>query len=54
MPHAELVVHPEYILFENLPGIEKTEDITPKFWENRFEQINNFENNRRFRKRNFG
>ncbi|HCQ13856.1 PPK2 family polyphosphate kinase [Flavobacterium sp.] len=36
-------VHPEYILFENLPGIEKVEDITPKFWEDRFEQINNFE-----------
>jgi PPK2 family polyphosphate:nucleotide phosphotransferase len=36
-------VHPEYILNENLPGIEKVEDITPKFWENRMEQINNFE-----------
>ncbi|GAA4041262.1 PPK2 family polyphosphate kinase [Flavobacterium chungnamense] len=36
-------VHPEYILFENLPGIEKVEDIKPQFWENRFEQINNFE-----------
>jgi len=36
-------VHPEYILNENLPGIEKAEDITPEFWENRFEQINNFE-----------
>ncbi len=36
-------VHPEYILFENLPGIEKVEDITSHFWENRFEQINNFE-----------
>jgi len=36
-------VHPEYILFENLPGIEKVEDIKPEFWENRFEQINNFE-----------
>ncbi len=36
-------VHPEYILFENIPGIENVEDITPKFWENRFEQINNFE-----------
>lgn len=36
-------VHPEYILFENLPGIEKVEDITPQFWENRFQQINNFE-----------
>ena len=36
-------VHPEYILFENLPGIEKEEDITPQFWENRMEQIVNFE-----------
>ncbi len=36
-------VHPEYILFENLPGIEKVEDITQQFWENRMEQINNFE-----------
>lgn len=36
-------VHPEYILNENLPGIEKVEDIKPEFWENRFEQINNFE-----------
>lgn len=36
-------VHPEYILSENLPGIEKVEDITPQFWENRMEQINNFE-----------
>lgn len=36
-------VHPEYILNENLPGIEQVEDITPEFWENRFEQINNFE-----------
>lgn len=36
-------VHPEYILGENLPGINKVEDITPKFWENRMEQIVNFE-----------
>jgi PPK2 family polyphosphate:nucleotide phosphotransferase len=36
-------VHPEYILNENLPGIEKIDDITPDFWENRMEQINNFE-----------
>ncbi len=36
-------VHPEYILFENLPGIENVTDITPQFWDNRFEQINNFE-----------
>jgi len=36
-------VHPEYILFENLPGINTVEDITPQFWQNRMEQINNFE-----------
>ncbi|MWB96434.1 polyphosphate kinase 2 family protein [Flavobacterium sp. GA093] len=36
-------VHPEYILGENLPGIESVDDITPTFWENRIEQINNFE-----------
>lgn len=36
-------VHPEYILFENLPGIEKVEEITPQFWENRMEQMVNFE-----------
>lgn len=36
-------VHPEYIMFENLPGIEKVEDITPQFWEDRMEQIKHFE-----------
>ena len=36
-------VHPEYILFENLPGIQKVEDITPQFWDNRMEQMVNFE-----------
>lgn len=36
-------VHPEYIMNENLPGIEKVEDITPEFWEKRMEQIKNFE-----------
>ncbi len=30
-------VHPEYILFENLPNITKIEDITPQFWENRMD-----------------
>ncbi|MCU0386355.1 MAG: polyphosphate kinase 2 family protein [Flavihumibacter sp.] len=38
-------VHPEYILSENLPGIEKTEDITPAFWDKRLKQINRFEKN---------
>jgi PPK2 family polyphosphate:nucleotide phosphotransferase len=36
-------VHPEYIMNENLPGIIRVADITPQFWENRMEQINNFE-----------
>lgn len=37
-------VHPEYILGENLPGINKVDDIKPEFWENRMEMIKNFEN----------
>jgi len=36
-------VHPEYILNENLPGIESVDDIPADFWEKRYEQINNFE-----------
>lgn len=36
-------VHPEYILNENLPGIEDISSITERFWENRMDQIKNFE-----------
>ena len=36
-------VRPEIILKERIPGIESIHDITPAFWEQRFEQINNFE-----------
>lgn len=36
-------VHPEYLINENIPDIEKVGDITSQFWENRMEQINNFE-----------
>jgi PPK2 family polyphosphate:nucleotide phosphotransferase len=36
-------VHPDYILNERIPGIETVQDITPEFWENRFESINAFE-----------
>ncbi|NMM47274.1 PPK2 family polyphosphate kinase [Marinigracilibium pacificum] len=36
-------VHPEYILGENLPHINSVDDITDEFWNQRFEQINNFE-----------
>ncbi|MFP9099271.1 PPK2 family polyphosphate kinase [Flavobacterium sp. RHBU_24] len=36
-------VHPEYLLTENLPGIEDVKDIPDDFWQERFNQINNFE-----------
>ncbi len=36
-------VHPNYILNENIPNIEKVENLTAEFWENRFESINAFE-----------
>lgn len=36
-------VHPEFILAENLPGINSVDDIKPKFWDKRIDQINNFE-----------
>ncbi|MCQ0111916.1 polyphosphate:nucleotide phosphotransferase, PPK2 family [Zhouia amylolytica] len=36
-------VHPEYILNENIPGVETLEDVNDAFWHQRFEQIKNFE-----------
>lgn len=36
-------VHPEYILAENIPGVEEVGHIDQQFWDARFEQINNFE-----------
>lgn len=36
-------VHPEYILNENIPGIESVGDIDETFWEHRMESINQFE-----------
>lgn len=36
-------VHPEFILNENLPGITTVAEIPKDIWEQRFEQINNFE-----------
>lgn len=36
-------VHPAYILGENIPTINSVEDIDDTFWDQRFEQINNFE-----------
>ena len=36
-------VHPEYILNENIPGIESVDAINDEFWEERLEDINAFE-----------
>ncbi len=36
-------VHPKYILGEYLPDVHSVEDVNSEFWNNRFEQINNFE-----------
>lgn len=36
-------VHKDIILNENIPQINSVEDITDDFWENRYEQIRNFE-----------
>ena len=36
-------VHPEYILGENIPGVDSVSDINQTFWENRYRQINDFE-----------
>ena len=36
-------VHPEYILGENIPSINSIDDINDAFWDERFNQINNFE-----------
>ncbi len=36
-------VNPEFLLNEHLPEIESVDDVTESFWENRFQQIRNFE-----------
>ena len=36
-------VHPEYILNEKLPFVNSIDDVNDTFWDQRFEQINNFE-----------
>ena len=36
-------VHPKYLMYENMPGINSVEDIDEAFWERRFKEINNFE-----------
>jgi len=36
-------VHPEYILNENIPGIDTVDDIPEDFWQRRYQSINKFE-----------
>lgn len=36
-------VHPEYITYQNLPGIESAQDVGPDFWKRRLEHIRDFE-----------
>ena len=36
-------VHPKYLMYENIPGINSVDDVTESFWDKRFEEINNFE-----------
>jgi PPK2 family polyphosphate:nucleotide phosphotransferase len=36
-------VHPQYILAQNIPGIDSFDKIDKKFWLDRYESINNFE-----------
>lgn len=38
-------VHPEWILNENIPGIDTVKKIDKKFWEQRYKQIRRFEKN---------
>lgn len=38
-------VHPELVLSERIPNIHSVEDLTEKFWQSRYEQINRFEQN---------
>jgi len=36
-------VHPEFILAENIPSVKSVEDLNDDFYNNRMEEINNFE-----------
>ena len=38
-------VHPEFIMGENIPGVESVKDIDAKFWDKRYKQIRRFEKN---------
>ncbi|MBV7268489.1 PPK2 family polyphosphate kinase [Winogradskyella luteola] len=36
-------VHPNYLMYENMPGIDSLDDVDEAFWDRRFNEINNFE-----------
>lgn len=36
-------VHPEFLMAQNLPGIKNTGNVTKKFWQSRYRQINDLE-----------
>lgn len=36
-------VHPENLLAEHLPGIDRVEDVTPQFWQRRYKDIRQLE-----------
>ncbi len=36
-------VHPNYLLYENMPDIQSVDDVDDAFWEKRFREINAFE-----------
>lgn len=38
-------VHPEWILNENIPGVDNAKKVDKKFWEQRYKQIRRFEKN---------
>lgn len=38
-------VHPEWVLNENIPGVDSLKDIDEKFWASRYKQINRYEKN---------
>jgi PPK2 family polyphosphate:nucleotide phosphotransferase len=38
-------VHPQWILNENIPGVESVVKVNDKFWEERYKQIRRFEKN---------
>ncbi|MFK7834223.1 MAG: PPK2 family polyphosphate kinase [Winogradskyella sp.] len=36
-------VHPEYLMYENMPNVNSLDDVNEAFWDRRFNEINNFE-----------